>query len=146
MTDHKPTSDELAQQRTDLASERTGLATQRTDLAFKRTVMAAERTLMAWVRTGLSVTSFGFTIYKILQGIADRGVALNNPELPRQVGLFLTGMGTVCMVMGITEYLGTMRSLREEQPVRFIRSALVMALGVGALSLFLFFGIFLRAA
>jgi len=47
------------------------LAEDRTDLAATRTLMAADRTLMAWARTSLSLSSFGFTIYKGLQGIAE---------------------------------------------------------------------------
>ena len=43
------------------------------DLATTRTLMAADRTLMAWIRTSLSLLSFGFTIYKILQGFAESG-------------------------------------------------------------------------
>lgn len=43
------------------------LAEDRTSLAVRRTVMAADRSLMAWIRTGLSMTSFGFTIYELLQ-------------------------------------------------------------------------------
>lgn len=35
-------------------------------LAIERTVMAAERTLLAWVRSGVSLISFGFTIYKVV--------------------------------------------------------------------------------
>jgi uncharacterized membrane protein YidH (DUF202 family) len=48
------------------------LAEDRTDLALRRTVMAADRTLMAWVRTALSMISFGFTIYKLLQSFHGR--------------------------------------------------------------------------
>lgn len=66
--------------------------------------MAADRTLMAWVRTALSMISFGFTIYKVLQGFTDAGVHLAHPNSPRSVGLFLTGMGTVSMVLGTLEY------------------------------------------
>ena len=49
------------------------MAQQRTTLAASRTLMAADRSLMAWVRTGLSMISFGFTIYKILQGFQEAG-------------------------------------------------------------------------
>ncbi len=52
------------------------LATQRTNLAVKRTLMGADRTLMAWVRTALSMISFGFTIYKVLQGFQEHGGGL----------------------------------------------------------------------
>ena len=41
----------------------------RTDLAVVQNLMAADRTLMAWVRTALSMISFGFTIYKVIEGL-----------------------------------------------------------------------------
>ena len=44
------------------------LAEDRTDMAAARTLMAADRTLMAWIRTAPSMLSFGFTIYKVLEG------------------------------------------------------------------------------
>ena len=65
--------------------------------------MAADRSLMAWIRTSLSMTSFGFTIYKVLDGFKDAGVHLAHPNTPMRVGLFLTGMGTVSMVLGTIE-------------------------------------------
>ena len=43
------------------------------DLGELRTIMAADRTLMAWVRTSLSMLSFGFTIYKVLDTAAKQG-------------------------------------------------------------------------
>ena len=43
------------------------------EMALDRTLMALERTLMAWIRTSLSLISFGFTIYKFLQALGDKG-------------------------------------------------------------------------
>ena len=77
------------------------LAAERTHWAADRTVMAADRTLMAWVRTALSLMSFGFTIYKLLQGFQAAGTMLPHADSPRRVGLFLTGLGAVAMVMGM---------------------------------------------
>jgi putative membrane protein len=88
------------------------LAEERTDLAARRTVMAADRTLMAWVRTGLSMTSFGFTIYKLLQAFQSAGSILPNENSPRRIGLFLTGLGTVSILIGTIEYWQTLRDLR----------------------------------
>lgn len=39
-------------------------------LAKERTREAAERTILAWVRTSLSLISFGFGIYKIVQALS----------------------------------------------------------------------------
>lgn len=57
------------------------------------------------MRTSLSMTSFGFTIYKLRQGGMERAVTpLRVGTPPRVIGLFLTGLGTVAMVMGSVEY------------------------------------------
>lgn len=43
-------------------------------LATERTRMAADRTLMGWTRTALSLTGFGFTIFKFLESIQSKEV------------------------------------------------------------------------
>jgi putative membrane protein len=65
--------------------------------------MAADRTLMAWIRTALSMLSFSFAIYKILQDVEKAG-GLPRENTPRNVGLFLAVVGTAAMVMGTIEY------------------------------------------
>lgn len=117
------------------------LAAQRTDLAAGRTVMAADRNLMAWVRTSLSLMSFGFTLYKIMQGFQAEGAALPHPDSPRRMGLFLVGLGTLAMVMGTIEYAGVLRDLREIKHYRLLRPSFVMAIIMAAACLFLFVGI-----
>jgi len=120
------------------------LASIRTDLAVKRNLMAIERTLMAWVRTSLSLLSFGFTLYKILAAFQQAGGILHEGNTPRNVGLFLTGMGTVAMLMGTIEYGYGIRELRLIQPVRLVRSSFVMALLMSAAGIVLFFSIIRR--
>jgi len=120
------------------------LAADRTDLAAKRTVMAADRTLMAWVRTGLSMTSFGFTIYKVLQAFQAAGSILPHENSPRRIGLFLTGLGTVSVLIGTIEYWQTLRDMKDEYAVRIWRPAFIMALIMSAAGLFLFLGIITR--
>jgi putative membrane protein len=111
-------------------------------MATTRTVMAADRTLMAWVRTGLSMTSFGFTIYKLLQAFQSSGFVLPSEHSPRRIGLFLTGLGTVAIVLGAIEYWQALRGLGGQYPLRLWRPAFVMALVMSALGLFLFVSIF----
>lgn len=130
----KGSSDELPEDRTDVT------ATQ-TDMAASRTLMAADRTLMAWVRTSLSMSSFGFTIYKVLQGFAEAGVNLPHQQTPRTVGLFLTALGTLAMVMGTVEYVQSLRELQALKDFRLMRPAFVMAILMSLLGLFLFFSI-----
>lgn len=118
------------------------LAEERTDMATTRTVMAADRTLMAWVRTGLSMISFGFTIYKVLQAFQATGSILPHEHTPRRIGLFLTGLGTISLVMGTIEYWQTLRDLKDDFQVSIWRPAFIMALLMSLLGLFLFVSIF----
>jgi putative membrane protein len=88
------------------------LAHERTDLAGNRTVMAADRTLMAWIRTALSMISFGFTIFKFLHAFAESGaIHLNRPNSPRNLGLFLTALGTGSLVAGLIQYVQMLRQI-----------------------------------
>jgi putative membrane protein len=120
------------------------LAQERTDLAAIRTMMAADRTLMAWIRTAFSLISFGFTIYKILQAFQQTGGELPREHTPRNIGMFLTAMGTVAMVMGTIEYWHTLKELRLLSHFRLARPALIMALLMSVGGLFMFFSIITR--
>jgi putative membrane protein len=117
------------------------LAQQRTDMAMSRTLMAADRSLMAWVRTSLSLYSFGFTIYKILVAFEQSGGQLPRGHTPRNIGLFLTALGTVAMLMGTTEYCLALKELRRARHFRRIQPSLLMALLMSAMGVFLFLSI-----
>jgi len=119
----------------------TEMAKDRTDMAGHRTLMAADRTLMAWVRTSLSMNSFGFTIYKVLEGFVSSGANLPRSETPRDMGLFLTGLGTVAMVMGTVEYVQTLRDLHSITEIKVRRPAFLMALLMSVMGVVLFFSI-----
>ena len=121
------------------------LAQERTDLAGMRTMMAADRTLMAWVRTALSLQSFGFTIYKVLQALQKEGRLLPRDQTPTDVGVFLTAMGTLAMVMGIMEYLQIRKAMQPIYKVPLTRSTFLMALLLLLTGVLLFFGIIARA-
>lgn len=117
------------------------LASERTDLATARTMMAVDRSLMAWIRTGLSMISFGFTIYKLLESFQEKGALGVDMHSPRTVGLFLTGLGTISVLMGTIEYWQRRRQLLAFSAVRIWRPAFIMALLMSATGLVLFFGI-----
>jgi putative membrane protein len=117
------------------------LASERTDLASARTLMAADRSLMAWIRTGLSMISFGFTIYKILEGFQSTAAAAEIAHSPRSVGLLLTGLGTMAVVMGTIEYWQRRRELLVYAPIKLWRPAFTMAVAMSLIGLGLFFGI-----
>jgi putative membrane protein len=120
------------------------LAQERTDLGAMRTLLAADRTLMAWVRTALSLESFGFTIYKVLQAFQQEGRTLPRDRTPANVGLFLTAMGTLAMVMGTIEYLQDRKSLQPFQEVPLARPSFLMALVMSFVGVLLFFHIIAR--
>jgi len=104
-TDAPPkTSNELAAERTMLADERTGLA-------VTRTLVALDRTLMAWVRTAASLISFGFTIYKFFQSLAQSERAADRLLSPRAVGLILIGLGVGSLIAALIEYRSQVRHL-----------------------------------
>ena len=113
------------------------------DLGELRTIMAADRTLMAWIRTALSMLSFGFTIYKFLDAMADHD-QLARSDSPQQVGMFLAGMGTAAMVMGTVSYWSTLRDLERIEEFRLGRPVLVMALIMSTAGIALFVSIAAR--
>jgi len=113
------------------------------DLGAVRTVLAADRTLMAWLRTSLSMLSFGFAIYKVLETAARAG-ALERAESPRRVGLFLVGMGTAAMVLGVIDYWVTIRNIQRAEPFRLARSVLIMSLVLAITGILLFAAIIKR--
>jgi len=120
------------------------LAAERTTLAVNRTLMAADRSLMAWIRTALSMISFGFTIYKLLQGFAASGNELAKASSPRAMGLFLTGLGTLAMVFGTVEYWVRLKELRRARDLSFLRPSLVMSVLMSLIGLFMFIAITFR--
>lgn len=122
------------------------LAEDRTDMATSRTLMAADRSLMAWIRTALSMISFGFTIYKILEGFQQNGGPLPHDYSPRAVGLFLTGLGTVSMVAGTIEYWERFKVLRKYHAIKIWRPVFVMALIMSAVGLLVFLSIITKLA
>ena len=113
------------------------LAQERTGLAGNRTVMAADRTLMAWIRTALSMISFGFTIYKFLHAFAESGaIHLRRPNAPRDLGLFLTALGTGSLVAGLVQYVQMLRQIHLSAlrtSVTFYVACAVIVLGLTVL-------------
>jgi putative membrane protein len=113
------------------------------DMGGMRTIMAADRTLMAWVRTALSMYSFGFTIYKFLEGAAQAS-QVEMPHSPQQVGLFLAAMGTLAMVLGLFSYWSTLRDLRRLEVFRLFRPIMLISLIMTIAGVALFIGIAVR--
>lgn len=112
------------------------LAKERTDWAQGRTIMALERTLMAWLRTGLSLISFGFTVYKILEALQSKGGIIMRENQPRNLSLFLILLGMAMLVVGLIEYRSARTNIlgdsHKKLPVSmtFIASIGVLLVGV----------------
>jgi putative membrane protein len=121
------------------------LAIERTDLAVDRTAMAADRTLMAWTRTAISMISFGFTIYKILHGAFKEGMLMtSHPEGPRNLGLFLIGIGTFSLGLGMLEHWHTKRALSKKPRFLLMNPSFLTSSAIILLGLFLFVTIILK--
>lgn len=119
-----------------------------TMLAVSRTVMAADRSLMAWVRTGLSMISFGFTIYKFLEYAREQAKAsgkdLSGASSPELVGIFMVGMGVISLVFGIIENIQNVKLLTRQYNFRRTRYAIFIALILSIFGLFLLLTILIR--
>lgn len=115
-----------------------------TRLAVGRTVMAADRTLMAWVRTSLSMFSFGFTLYKIIQGLEEGVTALPIDLHPARAGMILSGLGIISISIGIIEYHVIIGHVRKIMPYKHWRYSLIMAYLMLLTGIAIFFGIMMR--
>ena len=121
------------------------LAAQRTDMALGRTIMALERTLMAWLRTALSLISFGFTLYKVLEPLVDKGTVTMRAHAPRNLGLFLIFLGIGLLLIGIFEYTAAKKRMigdsEKKLPFSFTLIASIAILLVGVFTILnIFFG------
>lgn len=122
---------------------------EQTKMAVLRTVMAADRSLMAWVRTGLSLMTFGFTLYKFLQFERDKLLAtgqavVSGGSSPRTIGLFMIGVGLLCLVLGTVENVATNRGLLGRDQIVHPRYSLVLAGIIMVLGSIVFLGIVLK--
>jgi putative membrane protein len=81
-------------------------------LAVERTVMGADRTLLAWVRTSLSVISFGFTVFKVLEALQKTEIGkVFRAHTPRNIAIFMLLLGTIPLVLAMYQYQRTLRRL-----------------------------------
>lgn len=135
----------MVNEKTILVHKEHDQAKDNTEMAVTRTVMAADRSLMAWVRTGLSLISFGFTIYKFLdysrEQLMASGKVLHGISSPKVVGLFMIGMGILSLIFGIIENMTTVKALRGRYGDRRIQYALFMAVVITLFGIIIFLGI-----
>jgi len=125
----------------DRASSRGDTTLRKTALEIRDIRLANDRVLMDWIRTGISMISFGFTIYMILSGFREQPNASETHPLaqqfsPRSVGLFLCGVGTLSIMMGTIEYVNAFRQLGLRPAQHIWRPAFILALLLSAAGLF----------
>lgn len=118
----------------------------REELAVGRTVLAMDRTLMAWVRTALSLSSFGFTIYKFFETLESKAIApAMRPNAPRNLGIFLVAVGTVSLGMALLQYWLTMvRKLKVSRGELLLDPAVWLATTIWLMGVILLLGILTR--
>ena len=108
--------------------------------------LAADRTLMAWVRTALSMIGFGFFIYELFQVIQQQStVAALRPQAPRNLGLTLTGLGTVVAVVAAIQHWSYVRSLRTDRPYKPWNLSFIVAWLTAIVGAMMFGSILLRS-
>jgi putative membrane protein len=135
----------LAASRTDLPTETSGRVKVPIDLGVSRTLMAADRTLMAWIRTGLSMLTFGFTIYKFLLYVKESvSTSVLRAQGPRRFGIFLIGLGTASIIFGLIDYYRLAESLAGASGRKPWSFALLVGTLTSVLGLFLFITILIH--
>jgi putative membrane protein len=116
------------------------LAVERTNLAVSRTVAAYDRTLMAWVRTCVSLISFGFTIYKFFQAVADKGLQPTFGLLgPRELGIIMIGLGFLSLLAATIQNHIELKRLKADNPALHVPVSIskFLAFFISLLALFL---------
>ncbi len=113
------------------------------ELALSRTLLAFDRTLLAWIRTAISLLGFGFTLAKFVHGYLASGAMRGiNPESPRAVGVALIVLGLGSLVGGVVEHYKAVTSIKKTLKVSVWSPALVTAIALSCLGIYLAIDIF----
>jgi putative membrane protein len=132
-----------------VADHGTQLAEERTTLAVERSFLAFERTILAWLRTSLSLISFGFTLAKFFQYLAQqRGDAVvgvfGKTWASDTVGLTMIAIGTFALLLAVIQHNRRVVALRKLGLVPQWNLALWVAAPIAVLGVFAFFSLFLE--
>lgn len=107
-----------------------------TRLGYERTRLAHERTFMAWIRTSISLISFGFTIYKVFQSLADEGLLHTKIRLlnPTAIGVTMIMLGLIALAVAMFENYRYLQELQKHYTVRrsfaSILAGIILILGL----------------
>ena len=91
------------------------MAQERTEFAKFRTRDAADRTLMAWIRTSLSLIGFGFGIPTIVDAIekSRAGQVINPERLSVIIGLSFIIIGVFGLVTALRSHRRLLKLIRK---------------------------------
>lgn len=86
--------------------------------AWVRTLLALQRTLMAATRTSVSLIGFGFTVSEFFTKIRSNlpaDIKDVRPEIPRNLGLLLIGVGVLSLAIFLMQYTTAVRYLKSSE-------------------------------
>ncbi|MGA2409941.1 MAG: DUF202 domain-containing protein [Candidatus Binataceae bacterium] len=124
--------------------ERTAGVDNADKLELERTHIAFEQSMMSWIRTGISLITFGFTIYKFFQMDLP-----NRPERarlfgPREFALTLVSLGIISQLLATLEHRRSVRILKAQWPDAPRSLALPLAAMISVLGLMAFAAMIFR--
>lgn len=116
-----------------------------TRLAVERTYLSHDRTAMSWARTAISLITFGYGLYKVIDSSAAGVTAKHALIGHRELGAIMIGIGVLSLMLGVYEHWQGIRQLQAQYPaaprheshVRLLCSAIAV-LGFLALMAMLF--------
>lgn len=118
------------------AEKEVELSEERTELAAQRTRDALERTLMAWIRTALSMITYGFGLFKVLQYMM-KDDHTSPHGASDMLTMALVGLGTLLLIVAMVQYRVAMRALQRDHDVEHRFPLTILgALGVAVAGLF----------
>ena len=108
------------------------------EMSRERTLMASERTLLAWVRTAMAFISFGFTMIKVLESLA-QNLATKVPGYEGDnVGMFLMAFGSAPLAVGMFQNYSLARKLGKTHAEAIYNPSFILAFVVLLLGVILF--------